>query len=60
MNSDDRFWICVVAIIATAAVIFCTSMNYFYTKRMISYVENGYCENSTIGNSGTLIQKCDK
>ncbi len=59
MDKDQKFWICIITIIAIAIVLFGTSMNYFYTKRMITYTQNGYCENSIMGQGGLAIQKCE-
>ena len=59
MDKDQKFVVSIIAVIATAIVLFSVSMSYFYTKRMTAYVENGYCENSVMGQGGTVIQKCD-
>lgn len=59
MDKDQKFVVSIIAVIATAIVVFATSMNYFYTKRMTAYVTNGYCETTISGYSGPVIQKCD-
>jgi len=59
MDKDQKFIVSIIAVIAMTIVLFSTSRAYFYTKRMTAYVTNGYCENSVMGQSGTVILKCD-
>jgi len=59
MDKEQKFIVSIIAIISTAVVIFATSMNYFYTKRMTVYISNGYCESTALGMNGTVIKKCE-
>ena len=58
MDSCEKFYIIIISIIVAGVILFAASIDFFYSKRMISYVENGYCETTVAGYAGTVIQRC--
>lgn len=58
MNGEEKFWVSVWGIVATAVVAIFLVCTRYHDKQHKQFIKAGYCETTIVGSERVVWQKC--